>query len=300
MYAKILSLFIVASFFIIFLVISEADSIKIPIEKLGKYDVTKIYPTKTDGREWYFNEADPWKDKMFYSDAKLEQQSTHTWRASGEDKMGDKRGQVRLNIGTPEGEEEWKNVEITAYAKVIRTTGHDDYRSSDKENIFQWYARGGYHNDDYPCSGTSIKGRIHLNGEIGWVKEIWHNGGYTTEEGIKKVTPPLVGKVDDRGRYYDGRWFGFKVIIFNVNENMEVKMEMYLDENADNQWKKVSSLIDRGNWTAHSERFHDVDCGRERNHIINNSGPVVAFRSDYIVWNFKNLSVREIDVTGLK
>lgn len=293
---RFLSLLLLGTYLLVFFLISEAESVDKSIENLDKYDVTKIYPTKDNGREWYFNEADPWKDHVFYSDADLKKQSTHTWRASGEEKSGDSRGQVRLNIGTLEGEEEWKNVEITGYAKVIRTTGHDKYRASDIENIFQWYARGGYHNNDYPCSGTSIKGRIHLNGEVGWVKELWHNGGYTTEIGINKMTPSLVENVDDKGRYYDGRWFGFKVIIFNVNEDKEVKMEMYLDEKANNQWKKISSLTDNGNWTSNSERFHDVDCGRERNHIINNSGPVVAFRSDYIVWNFKNLSVREIHV----
>jgi hypothetical protein len=28
---------------------------------------------------------------------------------------------------------------------------------------------------------------------------------------------------------------------------------------------------------------------------VTNSGPLVGFRTDYVVWEFKNLSIREID-----
>jgi hypothetical protein len=28
---------------------------------------------------------------------------------------------------------------------------------------------------------------------------------------------------------------------------------------------------------------------------VTNSGPVIGFRSDYVIWEFKNLSIREID-----
>lgn len=34
------------------------------------------------------------------------------------------------------------------------------------------------------------------------------------------------------------------------------------------------------------------------NYIITEGGPLVTFRSDNLVWDFKNLSVREIVVPG--
>jgi hypothetical protein len=51
--------------------------------------------------------------------------------------------QVRMNIYTPKGSEEWKNVEITGYAKVVRTVKHPSDADSDLENVIQWYARSG-------------------------------------------------------------------------------------------------------------------------------------------------------------
>jgi hypothetical protein len=34
--------------------------------------------------------------------------------------------QVRMNVITPPGQDEWKNVEITGYVKVIDTAASDD------------------------------------------------------------------------------------------------------------------------------------------------------------------------------
>ena len=79
--------------------------------------------------------------------------------------------QVRMAVGTPHGEEQWKNVEITGYARVISA-------DSDSDDL-DWYARGGTHNSDVPCEGTALKGTISVDGEVSWLKEIWHTGGYT-------------------------------------------------------------------------------------------------------------------------
>jgi hypothetical protein len=263
---------------------------------LDKFEIRKIYPTKEDGREWFIDMDDPNSDKEFYTDATLEKQSDGSWRVSGEERELDQRGQIRLEVHTPKGKEPWKNVEMTGYAKIVKTTGHDKYKNSDLENIIQWYARGGRHSGDVPCEGTSLKGRIHLDGNIAFVKEIWHSGGYTDESAKAQATSPLVTKQDAKGNYFDGKWFGFKVIMFNVDNDKSVQMEIYVDENANNIWKKATSLIDKGDWYSDNEQFDDVNCGKPRNYIITNSGPIAAFRSDYIIWDMKNLSIREITV----
>lgn len=259
-----------------------------------------IYPTKENGREWFANMQDIRDDDLFYTDSELTQQQDGSWRVSAENLSSENKGQVRMKIGssnnnTSYDKEPWKNVEITGYVRVVETTGHDEYKTSDIENIFQWYARGGDHSSDVPCEGTSLKGRINLNGSTSWVKEIWHAGGYTNEKSVVRASSPLVSKEDDSGRYFDGRWFGFKVVIFNIHDDHAVKMESYIDEYASNEWRKASSLTDAGNWTSDNENFNDIDCNKARNHIITNSGPIVTFRSDDIVWDFKNLSIREID-----
>lgn len=41
--------------------------------------------------------------------------------------------------------------------------------------------------------------------------------------------------------------------------------------------------------------FYSANCGRSKDHIILNSGPIVTFRVDNIALNFKDLSIREIE-----
>jgi hypothetical protein len=266
-------------------------------DTLDKFGITKIYPTKEDGREWFIDMDDPTSDKEFQpDDATLEKQADGSWRVSGEEENKDQKGQIRLEVHTPKGKEPWKNVEMTGYARVVKTTGHDKYKSSDIENVFQWYARGGKHNNNVPCEGTSLKGRIHLNGNVAFVKEIWHSGGYTDEKAITKSTSNLVTKQNSKENYVDGKWFGLKVVMFNVDNDTAVQMEIYVDKNANNTWKKLTSLIDKGDWYTDNPRFDDVNCEKPRNYIITNSGPIATFRSDYIIWDLKNLSIREIAI----
>jgi hypothetical protein len=77
-------------------------------------------------------------------------------------------------------------------------------------------------------------------------------------------------------------------------------MESYLDNLNTNYWVKASEIIDNGGWYAKSsdEEFYSANCGRPKDYIITEGGPLVTFRSDNLVWDFKNLSVREIVVPG--
>jgi hypothetical protein len=84
--------------------------------------------------------------------------------------------------------------------------------------------------------------------------------------------------------------------MYNINNDTAVKMESYIDENANNNWRKVNELVDSGGWYANSPDsvFYSVDCNRLKDYVVTNSGPIVTFRSDNILWQFKELSVREI------
>jgi hypothetical protein len=86
------------------------------------------------------------------------------------------------------------------------------------------------------------------------------------------------------------------VVMYNINDNAAVKLESYLDDKNDNEWTKVTDLVDDGGWYANSsdDEFYSADCGRPKDYIITNGGSVVTFRSDNTIWDFKNLSVREI------
>ena len=84
--------------------------------------------------------------------------------------------------------------------------------------------------------------------------------------------------------------------MYNVDNDKAVKMESYLDNNDNNHWKKVSEIVDSGGWYAKSPDniFYSANCGRHKDYIITNAGPIATFRADNIAMNFKDLSIREI------
>src|SRR5919204_1140219 len=242
------------------------------------FKVREIYPTKQGGRQWFINLDNPQGDGIFDPNSKITRQPDGSWQIKGRAGSGKYEDQVRMNVNTPKGEQQWKNVEITGYAKVIAAESATE--------ALTWYARAARHSSNVPCEGTSLKGSIRINGEAFWQKEIWHTGGYTDEKAKAIATYNSLL----------GRWIGWKVAIYNINNNSAVKMESYLDDKNNNQWKKVTELIDNGGWYAsNSDKvFYSANCGRPKNYIITNSGPIVTFRSDNMVWDFVDLSVREI------
>jgi hypothetical protein len=272
-----------------------------PVEGKDLFGIDEIYQTREGGREWYVDMENPFSDDLFSSsfERNITRQEDGSWRISGP--------AVRLNVGTPSNAEIWKNVEITGYAKVIdsfslaaaKDTAADDdsYREGEEKDFasdLEWRARGARHNYEHPCDGTSYTGTIDIDGNVRWKKEIWHTGGYTDARAVEKVTDSIISK-----------WIGWKVVMYNINNNNNnstaVKLESYLDDKNNNEWRKVTDLVDDGGWYANSsdKEFYSANCDRPKDYIITNGGPIVTFRSDNTIWDFKNLSVREIDPTGL-
>jgi hypothetical protein len=241
------------------------------------FGIHEIYPTAPGGREWFIDMNNPTSDGVFDPGTAITRNPDGSWRVSGEDNG---KYQVRMNVNTPAGFKEWKNVEITGYARVAVS-----FPPNPGHNALTWYARGGVHSISAPCDGTSLKGRLHVGGGADWLKEIWHAGGYTSPLGKTNATDLVTG-----------RWIGWKVAIYNIDNDTAVKMESYIDDSVTNSWRQVSSLTDRGGWYASDSdaEFYSIDCGKPKDYIITNSGTTATFRSDRIVWDFKSLSVREI------
>lgn len=239
-----------------------------------KFGIKKMYPTSEGGREWYIDMINPKNDGIFSitDDYNITKQKDGSWRIDVP--------MVRMNVIMPPGSEPWKNVEITGYAKVVSMLSPNNGTIG-----LDWSARGGRQNAGVPCEGTALHGGLHIDGSVGWKKEIWQHGGYTDERGKAKVTDPILG-----------RWIGWKVVMYNINNDTAVKMESYLDNKNTNYWVKVTDLVDDGGWYADTPNniFYSANCGKAKDYIIINGGPIVTFRSDYLVWDFKKLSVREI------
>jgi hypothetical protein len=249
-----------------------------PIVARHTFKVKEIYPTKSGGRQWFINMHNPTSDGLFDTGSPINKQSDGSWQISGTARATNKyEDQVRMAVGTPNGEEQWKNLEITGYAKVLSADSSTDH--------LDWYARGGKHSSEVPCEGSALKGRLSVDGAASWIKEIWHTGGYTNPRGAHQVTDSILD-----------RWIGWKVIMYNIDNNKAVKMESYLDNNNNNNWRRVSEIVDNGGWYARSSdrEFYSADCGRPKDYIVTNSGALATFRSDNMVWNFADFSVREI------
>jgi hypothetical protein len=250
---------------------------QIPLES-DNFGIREIYPTKENGREWHMNMENPKEDEHFSItfNPNITRQEDGSWRIS--------TPVVRMNVMTLDGETNWKNVEMTGYAKIAGVIAN----SSNKviENDLTWYARGGKHNQEIPCEATAYMGGLYDNGKVGWKKELWFVGGYTDERQSTKVTNSLVD-----------RWVGWKVVIYNINNNSEVKLESYIDNTNTNYWVKVTDLVDDGGWYAKmpDSHFFDAECSKDKDFIITNSGSTATFRSDNLIWDFKNLSIREIE-----
>jgi hypothetical protein len=273
---------ILSSFFFLFLFNFYFHSIFANLSESNStandpFGIKKIYSTKQGGREWFMNMTNPQNDPNveFTYNPKLVKQNDSSWEL-------DKNDKIRINIDTPKDLTPWKNIEITGYVKInsfINSTNTNGITDID------WVSRTSIHNENLPCAGLSLHGGIYPDGTVAWKKEIWFTGGYTKEKSIPQITEPIIN-----------RWIGWKVIVYNVNNDSAVRMESYLDNTNSNYWVKVFEMTDDGNWLANSpdKVFYSANCGRSKDHIVLNPGPIVTFRADNAVLNFKDFSIREI------
>jgi len=258
-----------------------------PTGGTDKFGIKKIYPTKSGGEEWFMNMANPQGDSRFNP------QNTITKNSDGSWKM--KSSKVRMGVYTSSGyssskiptidhskilakgymmaPNDWKNFEMTMYAKVNKAGSDDNFAP---------YGRGGRHTGGgYPegCEGSAYKGDVFFSGKVRFAKEQWHVSYVFTD--YKTGTSSIKGK-----------WIGFKFVLYNfqLNGKTAVKMELYLDKNNDGNFVKVDESVDKGGWGNTGG-----ECNGAPDQIITWGGPIATFRWDTATdVDFKNLSVREI------
>jgi hypothetical protein len=224
------------------------------------------------GRVWYIeeDESDLFDGEFgTLSGETLEQISDAVYEV---DATGNAENQgVRLNIETPDDEKEWKNVEITGYFKLL------DFSQNEEFSIA---ARSGHHSDDTICDATGYFGKVGFDGDVAFQKKIFH-GSYADS----------IEKRNDAVEDLEGEWIGIKMVAYNINDDHDVHLELWVDEGDEtNDWEKLIEYDDEGDWYA-----DDSGCDRDRNEILNDPRPWVVFRADNAEFQFKNLSVREID-----
>ena len=237
-----------------------------------KFGIEEIYPTASNGSVWYLNNEDPQSDGNFYFTS-LEDIGLDEEEHQGEFKMdaetGTERHGVRIHVDSPKGQ--WKNVEMSGYFKMVN--GEDE---------FTMIARHGpsYH-DNGGCDAYGYYGMLSAEGDAFFKKKTYHHGGGYT--GRTAVAENVVDELQDK-------WIGIKFIVYDVSGEDDVKLELWVDNGDEtNNWKKVTEYIDNGEWET-----DESHCDRPDDYTID-SGTRASFRVDDSEFEFKKLSVREIE-----
>jgi hypothetical protein len=172
------------------------------------------------------------------------------------------------------------NIEMTGYVKLVSFSFSEE---------LAWRTRSGDPHID-PCLGHAYYGLLRYDGSRASVaKEVWHPGGYITGPGAaSRPTTPL-----------QGRWIGFKMIVYNVVRGTDVKSELWIDEAADDHWIKLLETVDDG-WATTDPFPAGTNCRHPTtgqpiplDQIWNIAQPLVTFRADNATLDFRRLSVRE-------
>src|SRR5215207_8165270 len=235
-----------------------------------KWGIKELYPTASNGPTWYIREVeDPTTDSLFYygiyEGTTIKSIGTGVWQVDA--RSGTQEHGIRMHVDSPTGK--WKNTEMTGYFNI---------HSGDDQ--FTMIARHGpsYH-DNGGCEAYGYYALTAVDGQVYFKKKLYHfNNGYTKR----------LAQVNALGDIHD-EWVGMKFAVYDL-PNGDVKLELWIDKgDMTNKWQKETELIDKGNLAVTG----GDDCGRDATDKID-SGTRVSFRADNSLFDFKKLSVREI------
>lgn len=251
---------------------------------LDIFGIRKLYDSKLGGYEWYMNMSNPQEDPYLYNYNKMEKNSDRSYNIGNFSRLS---VYSKDGIGYPEGRMEtynfnklsergywykpndWKNVEIT---------GEYHYRGGNGQGITH-YVRSEDHSQLHGgCGGSSYKSKIYFDGTSNFNKEQTH---------------PFSSKLPHFEHNYGNlrdHWFRFKTIVYNLPAD-NVRLENWLDPFNNNNWTKIGDYIDQGGWGQNGTK-----CGGKSDQIIVWGSPMVTFRWDHLSIDFRNLSVREIEL----
>src|SRR5215204_6553781 len=235
-----------------------------------KWGIKELYPTASNGPTWYIREVeDPTTDSLFYygiyEGTTIKSIGTGVWQVDA--RSGTQEHGIRMHVDSPTGK--WKNTEMTGYFNI---------HSGDDQ--FTMIARHGpsYH-DNGGCEAYGYYALTAVDGQVFFKKKLYHfNNGYTKR----------LAQVNALGDIHD-EWVGMKFVVYDL-PNGDVKLELWIDKgDMTNKWVKETELIDKGNLAVEG----GDDCGRDATDKID-SGTRVSYRVDNSLFDFKKLSVREI------
>ena len=189
---------------------------------------------------------------------------------------------------------DWKNIEITAYYKIVKIAS-----GVAAGNVDFWiYTRSVSHNSNVGsgCGGAAYRFTWSDKGDdIGYQKEMYHNIDLSSAGDRLN----LGSRVDAGTGSLVGKWFGIKCIMWNINSNTNVHLETWMDKLGNNAWVKVKEEDDTGGVYpgAPSTSVPGGEaCGGSRDERFTWGSPLLRYNwRDVSEMHFKNFSVREIE-----
>ena len=97
---------------------------------------------------------------------------------------------------------------------------------------------------------TTYHSNTYETGRAKFEKDLMHTQGYTTND-IQKpnvTKEPLLRS-----------WIGIKAVFYNLPDNNSVKLEQNIDDNSNNNWHKVLSYTEDGQWGGGTPNCEGVD-----------------------------------------
>lgn len=273
------------------------------------FGVKMLAPTKAGGREWFLPATADKADAEWQPGIVITKVSPGVFHVSGA---------PRMMVVSPAGKAWWRNVEMTSY---VRQTGTVNVYQ-DQEPHWTMFARGERHANNniapasinlgnpapmgtvtwpgYPwnglasinnaCLSTCYHALFYPTGKMILEKEITHTEGY----GARNAGQLTLGGFQPALN----RWFGAKFLLRDMSGDKAVKLELWVDKNGDRNWVKATEASDTGNWAAGNANLNGCAGAPTRygvNQVVTWAGPWAAFRVDNLAYDFKWLSVREVD-----
>ncbi len=281
-----------------------------------KFGVKELYPSKPGGEQWFFDANNPNGDPRTGTPNEgphttfTQKNPDGSWRVqSSEVRYGIltstlfQENQIKtLNQKQMAAQgymlrpNDWKNVELTAYLRVVHATSS----SSNGASHIEFGAHGARNTSggsvggfDSSCEATAYHSNTYLTGRVKFEKDLKHTPGYSVES----ADPQKLNQVNTT-EFKNGNWIGIKAVVYDF-PNGSVKVEQWVDDHSSNavpgnHWRKVLETVDHGQWGP-TRGSIDGACGGGEFQIASWGGPIALFRWDNIdSMDIKDASVREI------
>ncbi|HEU5120853.1 MAG TPA: hypothetical protein VFT71_07675, partial [Candidatus Nitrosocosmicus sp.] len=170
------------------------------MSEVDGFGIKMIYPTNAESncaKPWFLgiddwdSRADGWVGQQSINEegnlqynVKLDGDDIKTrfkiQALPGQDEVTETRQDILRDRGFMGTESDWKNVEVTFYARINEKTNSNDNGGPH----FEIEARSGVHTgaDNRVCEGTALHTNVYPSGRVKLEKELSHTKGYTEND----------------------------------------------------------------------------------------------------------------------